>query len=288
MTALNTPVETYDVAADALLARPQLSLGRNIVSGMFAGIFIGVGFIFATTAGLGGADANGFGFTKVLGGLVFSGGLFATIVTGADLFTSATMTVLPAAQGRLKAGLLLRHWFIVYFANMLGAGLLAVIVALSGTGGFGNGAWGASAITAATGKVSHSWGEVFLLGVLCNFLVCLAVWLAFSGKSLIDKGVAVIFPISLFVASGFEHSVANMFAIPAGLLIKAQNDPTVVAALGDASTEALTWGNYIVNNLIPVTLGNTVAGVVFAMALFVWRRPAREVVVEKANATETH
>lgn len=271
-TVSNTPAEALEVAQSGLLKKVHAPPGATVVSAMFAGALIGAGFIFYATTQLGAAGLP-HGVGRAIGGLAFSGGLFVVIVMGADLFTSSTMTSIPLANGRLRVGKLLQHWAGVYLCNMLGAGLFVALVFYSGTGKLHGGEWGAILIQSATAKVSHTFVEAFCLGILCNLFVCLAVWVAFIGKTVVDRFVAVLFPIALFVATGFEHSVANMFIIPMGLAFKAEAHPATMAALGGADISQLTWGSYFLDNLLPVTLGNIVAGsIMVGLGMWWWHR----------------
>jgi formate transporter len=161
---------------------------------------------------------------------------------------------------------LLRNWGIVYAGNFVGAVGTAVMVLLSKQYTFGGGAIGISALSTAAAKVNLGWFQALMLGVLCNILVCLAVWLTFSARSTIDKIAAIIFPITAFVAAGFEHSVANMYFIPIGLLIK-QFDPAFVVASG-LELGSLSWSTFLVHNLIPVSIGNIIGGSIFVAAIY--------------------
>lgn len=274
-TVANTPAEAVAVAEAGLLKKATAPWASTMVAAMFAGALIGFGFIFYATTQMGASELP-YGVAKAIGGLAFSGGLFVVIITGGDLFTSTTMSTLPLADGRLRWGRLLAHWGVVYVFNMVGAGILVMLVFYSGTALQHGGEWGAILVSAANAKVSHTWTEAFFLGVLCNLLVCLAVWVGFLGKTVVDRFIAVLFPISLFVAAGFEHSVANMFIIPMGLVLKAQGAPEVIEALGGKDVSGLTWTSYVFDNLVPVTLGNILAGAVFiALGMRVWHRHAR-------------
>lgn len=265
MTMVSTPVQIIETASEGLLAKSRAPLGTMIVSAMFAGAMIAMGFIFFVTTQMGWADFP-VGLAKLLGGVVFSTGLGLVIITGADLFTSTSMTTFLVLERAMKVRDMLRHWAIVYFANMLGAFLVAVMVYFAGTASQGKGAWGEVVLNASVAKVSAPFTEMLFRGILCNILVCLAVWLAFAGKTLVDKIVAVVFPIGLFVASGFEHCVANMFLIPLGLLLKGHVDV-------DAS--ALTVTSYLANNLLPVTIGNIIGGSIIALGMAFWHRDTR-------------
>jgi formate/nitrite transporter len=228
-------VENVGVAKANLPFLPMAALG------VLAGGFIGLGALFSTLVLSDGA--LGFAVARVLAGLVFSLGLILVVIAGAELFTGNNLLVMACVARRISFGKLLANLCIVYVANFIGAAGLAAIVALSGHAQMNDGAVGRTAVAIATAKVALPFGEAFFRGVLCNLLVCLAVWLAMAGRSVADKILAVVFPISAFVAAGFEHSVANMYFIPLGIFLH-----------GDIGTADL------LRNLVPVTLGNLVGG----------------------------
>jgi formate transporter len=192
--------------------------------------------------------------SRVLGGVTFSLGLVLVVVAGAELFTGNNLLVMAWADGRITTGELLRSWTIVYFANAFGAIGLAVIAYLAEHGSLNGGAVAATYVRIAAAKTALPFWEAFFKGVLCNLLVCLAVWLALAGRSVADKVLAIVFPISAFVAAGFEHSVANMYLIPLGIFLRGE-----VATAELASAVSLDWSGFV-RNLIPVTLGNIVGG----------------------------
>ncbi|MCB8967838.1 MAG: formate/nitrite family transporter [Chloroflexota bacterium] len=233
---------------------------------ILAGAFIALGAIFATTVTAGTAAAWPFGVAKLLSGLVFCLGLILVIVGGAELFTGNNLIVMAWASGKVSTRNLLRNWVIVYVGNFVGSVGTAVLLLLSKQYTFGGGAVGTTALSIANGKVNLGFLQAIALGILCNALVCLAVWLTFSARSTIDKIAAIIFPITAFVAAGFEHSVANMYFIPMGLLIKAF-DPTFTAGTG-LDLSKLTWGAFFINNLLPVTIGNIIGGTVLVAAIY--------------------
>jgi formate transporter len=250
---------------------------------VLAGAFIAAGAFFATTVWTGGA-ALPYGLNRVFGGLAFCLGLILVIVAGAELFTGNNLIVMAWAARKVSTGQLLRNWGIVYLGNFVGALLTVVLMLLSKQYLAGKGAVGLTALQIATTKSSLDPIQAFFLGIMCNALVCIAVWLTFSARTTTDKILAIIFPITAFVAASFEHSVANMYFIPMGLLIK-QFAPAAFWAT-DALAKAtpavtieafskLTWGNFFINNLIPVTLGNIVggAGMVGLIYWFVYLRP---------------
>jgi formate/nitrite transporter len=233
---------------------------------ILAGAFIALGAVFATTVAAGGG-AWPFGVIKLLVGLSFSLGLILVIVGGAELFTGNNLIAMAWASRQVTTGALLRNWGIVYLGNFAGSVGTAILTFLARHYTFGGGAVGHTALAIANGKVQLDFIQALALGILCNALVCLAVWLTFSARSTVDKIAAIIFPITAFVAAGFEHSVANMYFIPSGLLIK-QLDPAFAAQSGLDLT-ALTWGNFLLRNLLPVTLGNIIGGSLL-VAGFYW------------------
>lgn len=241
------------------------STTKTFALAVLAGSFIALGSIFATTTAAG-SSALPFGVAKLLTGLVFCLGLILVVVAGAELFTGNNLIVMAWASGKVSTRNLLRNWGIVYVGNFIGSVGTAVLVFLSRQYTFGGNAIGTTALNIANGKVSMDFMQALVLGVLCNILVCLAVWLTFSARSTIDKIAAIIFPITAFVAAGFEHSVANMYFIPIGLLIK-QFDPQFVTSVG-IDLSGLTWGTFLANNLLPVTIGNIIGGSVFVAAVY--------------------
>jgi formate transporter len=239
---------------------------RTFVLAILAGAFISLGAIFATTISAGTSTDLPFGVTKLLIGFVFCLGLILVIIGGAELFTGNNLIVMAWASRKVTTLGLLRNWGIVYVGNFIGAVGTALMVLLSRQYTFGGGAVGSSALSIALAKVNLGWFQALMLGVLCNILVCLAVWLTFSARSTIDKIAAIIFPITAFVSAGFEHSVANMYFVPIGLLIK-QFDPSFVAASGLDLT-AMSWSSFVINNLIPVSIGNIIGGSIFVAAIY--------------------
>ena len=233
---------------------------------LLAGAFIGLGAMFATTTAAGTAGVVPYGVVRVLTGLVFCLGLVLVIVGGAELFTGNNLIVMAWASGKVSSTSLTRNWIIVYIGNFIGSIATAILVFASQQYLFGNGSVGLTALGIADSKMHLGFTQAIALGVLCNILVCLAVWLTFSARSTIDKIAAIIFPITAFVAAGFEHSIANMYFIPMGLLIK-NFDPSFTAA-SNLDLSSLTWGAFLVNNLLPVTIGNIIGGSVFVAAIY--------------------
>jgi len=232
---------------------------------ILAGAFIALGAVFATNTAAGSGSLS-FGVAKLLTGLVFCLGLILVVVGGAELFTGNNLIVMAWASGKVTGRALLRNWGIVYAGNFVGSFGTALLVLWSRQYTFGAGTVGETALKIAAGKVNLDFFQAIALGILCNALVCLAVWLTFSARSTVDKIVAIIFPITAFVAAGFEHSIANMYFIPYGILIKGF-DPAFAAERGLDLTN-LTWGNFLFNNLLPVTIGNIIGGGLFVAAVY--------------------
>jgi len=239
---------------------------RVIALAILAGAFIAFGAVFYTIVTY---DSSGMaaGLLRLLGGFAFSLGLILVVVAGAELFTGNNLIVMAYVDGKVTFLQLMKNWITVYLGNFVGAFGIAVLIYFSGHWLIDSGAVGSKAVAIANAKVNLTWMEAFTRGVLCNTLVCLAVWLCFAGRTVVDKVLAVIFPVAGFVAMGFEHSVANMYFISAGLLAKHQ--PELGAILATMDLENLNATGFIINNLIPVTLGNIVGGSLF-VGLFYW------------------
>ncbi len=233
---------------------------------ILAGAFIAFGAVFFTLVTYDSGVMAG-GLVRLIGGLVFCLGLILVVVAGAELFTGNNLIVMAYVDGQVTFSGLMRNWFLVYIGNFIGALGVLLLIYLSNHWFIGDGAVGEKAILIANAKVNLTWMEAFSRGILCNILVCLAVWLCFAGRSVVDKIVAIIFPITAFVAMGFEHSVANMYFIPAGIV--AMQDSGLIALVGDIDLTNLTTSGFLLDNLLPVTLGNIIGGSVF-VALFYW------------------
>jgi len=244
---------------------------------MMAGVFIGLGAAFFTYVI---HDSTlSVGLTKLIGGFVFSLGLILVIITGAELFTGNNLIVMAFVSRKITLRLLLSNWGIVFVGNLVGSLIVVFLIFLSGQWTAGGAKVGVTALMIANAKVNLTFWQAISKGILCNILVCLAVYLCFSGRSVTDKILAIIFPITAFVALGFEHSIANMYFIPAGLLLK--HSPEVLAAAQDIlggipDLSNLTISGFILNNLLPVTIGNIIGGTFFVGIAhwFLFLRPA--------------
>jgi formate transporter len=242
-------------------AMPFLSMFELAV---LAGAFIGAGAFFSTTATAGMSGVLPYGLIRLIAGGAFCLGLIMVVVAGAELFTGNNLIVMAWADRKVSTLQLLRNWGVVWVGNLAGAVLTAVIIFAAKQYTFGGGSVGLNALTTANSKCGLEFVQAIALGILCNALVCIAVWLCYSARSTTDKILSIVFPITAFVACGFEHSVANMYFIPIGLLIKNYAPASFWAAINKAPADFanITLGNFFVRNLLPVTIGNIIGGAV--------------------------
>lgn len=248
---------------------------KMFVLAIAAGAFIAYGAQVSLTVSTGAGEYLGWGPSKLIGAMVFAAGLMMVVLTGAELFTGNVMMMFSVIEKKITWLRLLRSWSIVYIGNFVGSIILAFLVYYGAMCHNAHDALGVNTLTNAHMKVNLSFVEAFCRGILCNWLICLAVWMATSSKRVIGKIFAIFFPIMTFVASGYEHSVANMFFIPNGLLMK--HFPSIVAASGMTPDQlaTMTWKGFFLHNLLPVTLGNIVGAFVFVVLLF-WTAYLRE------------
>jgi formate/nitrite transporter len=233
--------------------------------GLLAGFFIGLGAVFCTLVT---TDTGlGFGLGKLVGGLAFSLGLILVVVAGAELFTGNCLIVAPWMSTRVSGKALLRNWGIVYFSNLAGSLILVAIIFHAQFWALDGYEVGAHALMIASGKTNLAFVPALCRGIMCNVLVCLAVWLCLSARSVMDKILAIIFPITAFVACGFEHSIANMFFIPMGIAMAGQAEVVQTAGVTAAQIANVTPLGFV-HNLIPVTIGNVIGGT--AVGVIYW------------------
>jgi formate/nitrite transporter len=272
------PPEMAEKAEQVGVRKAAMDATSTFVLAVLAGAFIALGGVFSNVV-LASGGALPYGVARVLAGVVFSLGLILVVVGGAELFTGNNLIVMAWASRKIGLRLLLRNWVIVYLGNLVGGVGTAALVYLSGHYLLGGGAVGRSALTAAEAKVGFTFAQAVALGVLANALVCLAVWLTSSCRTTADKVLVVVPPIAAFVACGFEHSVANMYALPVALFVKAGAPDPFWSSIGQTpdAYPGLTWGGFLVSNLLPVTLGNVLGGSVLVGAVY-WfvylRKPA--------------
>ena len=246
------------------VAKAKLPLLPLLMLSILAGAFIGLGAMFFVLVR---SDPTlGFAARQLLSGVVFSLGLLLVVVAGAELFTGNNLLAMAWADGKISSGDLLRNWVVVCSGNFIGAAGLALLVYLSRHTDLNNGTVGQEYLRIAWSKVALPFWSAFFKGVLCNVLVCMAVWMAMAGRSVTDKAVAIVFPIAAFVAAGFEHSIANMYLIPVAMLLQ-----TFEAA--GAGTPTLTWSGFL-GNLVSVILGNILGGSVLVGLVYhlIYRR----------------
>src|SRR6201997_516346 len=261
-----SPAEIKEAVEKVGVKKANLPFLVSFMLAIVAGGGVGFGAVYYTIVA---SDPElSFATTRVLGGLVFSLGLVLVMVGGAELFTGNNLIVMAWASGRVSTGTMLRNWTIVWFGNLLGSLGLIVLIFFSHHLDMNDGRIGLSILNTAAGKIRPDMVTLFFKGILCNVLVCAAVWLAYAGRSVTDKMVAVILPVSAFIAAGFEHCVANMYFLPlAWLLVQTGHAP----ANFDASLITITG---IIHNLVPVTLGNIVGGAGFVGAYWAIYRAA--------------
>ncbi|MBM7051811.1 formate/nitrite transporter family protein [Rothia sp. ZJ1223] len=250
-----TPPEMVSTLVNSMETKAETPTLKLITQALAGGAFIALGFAFYINTITGAGSIVPQGILKLIGGATFSVGIMMVIITGAELFTSTTMSLTARLSGRISWFNWARHWLCSYGGNFIGS---MMVVALCYYGGLhlrNDGGWGETIIGTAMIKTSYSWGQAFALGIGANFLVCVAVFMSLSGRTTFDKLASALGPITAFVALGFEHSVANMYLIPYAIFIS--DDPT------------LNWTAFIFSNLIPVTLGNIVGGGI-CMGLYQW------------------
>ena len=259
------PPEMAKKAEQVGVAKAGLDAATTFALAVLAGAFVAVGAAFATNTLAGSSDLP-YGVARLLGGLSFSLGLILVVVAGAELFTGNNLIVMAWANGHVSTLRLLRNWAIVYVGNFVGAIATAGLLYAGKQYEFGKGAVGETALTIAATKTGYGFGQAIALGMLCNALVCIAVWLCYSARSTADRILAIIPPITAFVALGFEHSVANMYFVPFALLVKA--DSAFVAAHKSPDLSDVTWGHFLYANLLPVTIGNVIGGALMVGAIY--------------------
>ena len=270
MTAWQFPVPTLEdkapkniaetVAQTVGVAKATSPWLTVFVLGILGGAYIGFGGLFATGITFDAAERLGVGLTRLLSGAAFSVGLMLVVIAGAELFTGNNLMVSSVMSGEISFGKMLRRWGTVFGANFIGAILVALLFYYSGLWKTGDGALGAAAVKIAYGKVQLSFSEALWRGIGCNWLVCLAVWMALAARQTVGKIFAIFFPVMAFVALGFEHCIANMYFVPTAILFVHEG---VLAEIAGIDPATLSWAGFLWNNLLPVTIGNIIGGSVF-------------------------
>jgi formate transporter len=269
-------------AANIGVKKAQLDLPSMFALAVLAGAFIAMGAVFATTLSAGNLSVKSvegsmavttalpYGITRLLAGMAFSLGLIMVVVAGAELFTGNNLIIMAWASRLVTTRALLRNWVVVYVGNFVGAIVTAGLMFLTRQYTFGDGAIGLTALNTANAKTGLDLIQAIALGIFCNALVCLAVWLCYSARSTTDKILAIVPPITAFVAAGFEHSIANMYFIPIGLFIKdfASADFWIAIGTTPGKYANLTWQNFFIANLLPVTIGNVIGGAIMVGTIY--------------------
>ncbi|MFH0231706.1 formate transporter FocA [Vibrio diabolicus] len=271
-----SPKEMMAEAEKFALSKANKTSSMTLSLAIMAGAFIGLAFLFYITVTTGSAGA-GWGLSRLAGGLAFSMGLILIVICGGELFTSSVLSSISWANKQISFGKMLSIWGKVYVGNLIGAMFLLALVTAAGLYQMDSGQWGLNALNIAQHKLHHTLIQAFALGILCNLLVCLAIWLTFSSANAMTKAAMTIMPVAMFVSSGFEHCVANMFMVPLGIVIANFAPESFWASVGVPASQYadLNIGHFITANLIPVTLGNIVGGAVL-VGLANWcifRRP---------------
>ncbi|MBZ9685683.1 formate/nitrite transporter family protein [Clostridium estertheticum] len=287
-----TPPEITKVTIQTGIKKSEMTIVNMVILGILAGAFIAFAAEGSNMAAFNlFAKPETYGLGKVLAGSIFGTGLMLVLIAGGELFTGNTMILAGVLDRKVSIKAMLKNWFFVYIGNFVGSLFIAYMMYKSGLFSSGANMLGAVTIKTAVYKVSLTFVQAFYLGIMCNWLVCLAVWMAYGSKDLGGKIFAIFFPIWLFITSGFEHSVANMYYIPAGIMAKGNKalvDAAAVLGVTPEKLNHLNWETFFIKNLIPVTLGNIVGGGIFVAAVYwyVYSR-SRKAFEKKVNVEET-
>ncbi|RDH42610.1 formate transporter FocA [Zooshikella ganghwensis] len=284
-----SPPEMMGEAEKFALSKTSKSTTVSICLAIMAGLFIGLAFLFYITVTTGSTEQVGWGLSRLAGGFAFSLGLILIVICGGELFTSTVLSSIALANKQITFKKMFSIWSKVYLGNFIGASILLILVTAAGLYQMDHGQWGVNALMIAQHKLHHTPIQAFALGVLCNLLVCLAIWMSFSAANALTKAFMVILPVAMFVSSGFEHCVANMFMVPLGISIQSMAPPefwTQVGLSPDQFTD-LNWLQFISANLIPVTLGNIIGGAVLVGLAnwFIYRQVQCKAVITQSNVS---
>ncbi len=266
-----TPSEIVDYTEETGIKKAGMPILRTLLLAFLAGVFIALASVGSNIIS---HNIENIGVAKYLAGLIFPTGLILVVIAGAELFTGNNLISIAALSGKVKWSKYFWNLIMVWLGNLVGSVFIALLIYLSGQLNYTDGLLGAYTIKVAALKTSLSFTEAFASGILCNLLVCLAVWMSYSTKDIAGKALVIFFPIWLFIASGYEHSVANMYYLSAGLLAKI--NPDLVLKTGESlslsaeNLNNLTIINAFNDNLVPVTLGNLVGGALFIGAWYWW------------------
>ncbi|OQX40074.1 MAG: formate transporter FocA [Oceanospirillales bacterium LUC14_002_19_P2] len=259
-----SPLAMAELAQNVAIGKAEKALYKTFVLAIMAGVFISLAGMFYTIVSTGshGPNALPYGISKLIGGISFSMGLMLVVMCGAELFTSSTMISIPCASGRMPFSAMVRNWCVVYLGNFVGSIVMVSMIIYTGQWLGAHGQVGASAMYIADAKMGHSFGQALVLGIMCNIMVCLSVWMSYSARSASGKMLAMILPVAAFIAAGFEHSIANMYLLPMGWMVHNLGDAAFWQGIGmtPADFPHITLHNMIFNNIIPATIGNIIGG----------------------------
>ncbi len=269
-TGARSPYAMAELGEQIAVGKANKAVSKTLMLAIMAGMMIAMAGVFYTTASAG-SGAMPYGMAKLVGGITFSMGLMAVVLCGGDLFTSSTLLAIPVATRKISMHQMFKNWGVVYFGNLVGSLLIVAMIVYTDQWQGGHGSIGSSALYIANAKLGHSFGQALVLGILCNLMVCLAVWMSYSARAASGKMLAMVLPVAMFIAAGFEHSIANMYLLPVGLAIKAVAAPEFWTEIGKtaASFPNITLSNILWMNLLPVTIGNIIGGSVL-IGLFNW------------------
>lgn len=256
---MNSPKEVAQNYINTGVGKMKLKASKMLVLAILAGMFIGLAGVGSTIASVSIPYAS---VAKLVGAAVFPTGLAMVLIAGSELFTGNNLLIIPVLEKQAKVTAMLRSWVIVYIGNFIGSIIVAAFSVFGGTFSLFSNAAAVGVINTAVAKVSLSFGNALLRGILCNFLVCIAVWMSFAAKDIAGKVAALYLPVMMFVLSGFEHSIANMYYIAAGLFASTNATYSAAASEAGINLSRLTWPAMFTKNLLPVTLGNMIGGVI--------------------------
>lgn len=264
-----TPKEIVTATIETGIKKVKTKPLNQFILGILAGAFIAFASEGSNMAAFNlFAKPETYGLGKALAGVVFATGLMLVIIAGGELFTGNTLITIGVLEKKIKLKDMLSNWFFVYLGNFVGALFIAYMMNMSGLFNSGDNMLGGITLKIAAYKTHLTFSQAFYLGIMCNWLVCIAVWMSYGAKDIIGKCFAIFFPISLFITSGFEHSIANMYYIPAGILAKSNASWVEASGLTAEKLANLNWNTFITKNLVPVTIGNIVGGVILVAGVY--------------------
>ena len=264
-----TPKEIVTATIETGIKKVKIKPLNQFILGILAGAFIAFASEGSNMAAFNlFAKPETYGLGKALAGVVFATGLMLVIIAGGELFTGNTLITIGVLEKKIKLKDMLSNWFFVYLGNFVGAVFIAYMMNMSGLFNSGDNMLGGITLKIAAYKTHLTFSQAFYLGIMCNWLVCIAVWMSYGAKDIIGKCFAIFFPISLFITSGFEHSIANMYYIPAGILAKSNASWVEASGLTAEKLAHLNWSTFITKNLVPVTIGNIVGGVILVAGVY--------------------